>query len=221
MTDASLNIRTFTSPGFGQNGYLVRCEVTGEQIAIDPGGEVAAMADAVAEAGGALAAIVLTHAHMDHIEGVAALVARSPAPIYLHPEDLPLYNAAPHQAAMFGLRMAQPPIPDRELAHGQTLHVGRTRLEVRHAPGHSPGHVVLYSPDAGVAFVGDVVFAGSIGRTDLPGGSFDQLMRSIREQILTLPDGTRLLSGHGPATSVERERRTNPFLISNHPGEYA
>jgi hydroxyacylglutathione hydrolase len=221
MTEALLQVHTFVSSAFGQNAYLVGCTATGEHIAVDPGGEANAMADALEASGAALGGIVLTHAHMDHIEGVAALARRFPAPIHLHPADLPLYRAAGQQAAMFGHRIEEPPPPDRELAGGQTLEVGACRFEVRHVPGHSPGHVLLYSPAAGLAFVGDVVFAGSIGRTDLPGGSFDQLIRSIREQVLTLPDATRLLTGHGPETTVERERGTNPFLIAQHPGRHA
>jgi hydroxyacylglutathione hydrolase len=221
MAAAPLTIRTFTSPLFGQNAYLVRCTATGAQMAIDPGGEAPAMAAAVAEDSGRLSAIVLTHAHMDHIEGVAELVARTSAPIHLHPGDLPLYNAAAQQAAMFGHRIQPPPPPDRELRDGQLLDLGACRLEVRHVPGHSPGHVLLYSSEAGMAFVGDVVFAGSIGRTDLPGGSFDQLMRSIRERVLTLPPETQLLSGHGPASTVAREQATNPFLVPNFPGRHA
>jgi hydroxyacylglutathione hydrolase len=221
MTAAPLIIRTFTSPVFGQNAYLARCAATGEQVAIDPGGEADAMAAVLETASGSLNAILLTHAHMDHIEGVAELVSRAPAPIHLHPSDLPLYRAATQQAAMFGHRIAEPPPPDAELAHGQTIEFGACRFEVRHTPGHSPGHVILYSADAGLAFVGDVVFSGSIGRTDLPGGSFDQLLQSIREQVLTLPDETRLLAGHGPETTVGRERATNPFLAPNHPGRFA
>jgi hydroxyacylglutathione hydrolase len=221
MTTTPLTIRTFTSPIFGQNAYLVQCSTTGDQWAIDPGGEATAMATAIEMGEGRLRAIVLTHAHMDHIEGVAELVGRAPAPIHLHPSDRPLYDAAAQQGAMFGHRIEPPPPPDAELAHGQVLELGACRFEVRHVPGHSPGHVLLYDPVAGVAFVGDVVFAGSIGRTDLPGGSFEALMASIREQVLTLPADTRLFTGHGPETTVERERTTNPFLVADHPGRHA
>jgi hydroxyacylglutathione hydrolase len=220
MTDAKLTVQTFTSPVFGQNAYLARCEATGVQVAIDPGGQAGAMATAVEGGGESLAGILLTHAHLDHIEGVAELARRLPAPIYLHPADRPLYDAAAQQAAMFGHRVSSPPPPDTELADGQVLEVGALTFQVRHAPGHSPGHVLFYSPEAGLAFVGDVVFAGSIGRTDLPGGSFETLMRSIREQVLTLPPSTRLLTGHGPETTVERERATNPFLVPQHPGRH-
>lgn len=220
MTSEPLTIRTFTSNVFGQNAYLVRCDASAEWMAIDPGGEAAAMAAALESAGEPLAAIVLTHAHVDHIEGVAELAERVPAPIHLHPADRPLYDAAAQQAAMFGHRVRTPPPPDHELLPG-SIRVGTCDFEVRHAPGHSPGHVILYSEAARLAFVGDVVFAGSIGRTDLPGGSYQELMRSIRAQVLSLPDETRLFAGHGPVTTVERERIGNPFLTPQHPGRHA
>jgi hydroxyacylglutathione hydrolase len=218
---AAIEIHTFTSKVFGQNAYLVRCGDTGEWVAIDPGGEAAAMADRLEEDGGPLAAVLLTHAHLDHLEGVAELVERVPAPIHLHPADRPLYDAAAQQAAMFGHRIRTPPPPDHELPGTGEFRFGDCVFELRHVPGHSPGHVLLYAASAGAAFVGDVVFAGSIGRTDLPGGDFHQLMRSIREQVLTLPDETRLYSGHGPMTTVERERTGNPFLVPQHPGSMA
>ena len=221
MTDGPLEIRTFTSLIFGENAYLVRCRDGGDWLAVDPGGEAESMAAAVESSGGRLGRVVLTHAHIDHIEGVAALVERLPAPVALHPADRPLYDAAPQQAAMFGHPVPPLPPPDEALEPGTDLVFGRCRLEVRHAPGHSPGHVILYAPDAGVALVGDVIFAGSIGRTDLPGGSLETLMGSIRRQVLTLPDETRLLTGHGPQTTVGRERLTNPFLRPDHPGSLA
>lgn len=218
---SSLSVETFTSTGFGQNGYLARCAATMDWLAIDPGGEAGAMADALERDGGDLSGIVLTHAHVDHIEGVAELAERVPAPIHLHPADRPLYDSVLQQAAMFGQRIRTPPPPDRDLTAGEELTVGECTFQVRHAPGHSPGHVILYCEAAAMAFVGDVIFAGSIGRTDLPGGSYQELMKSIREQVLTLPDHTALYSGHGPVTTVERERAANPFLVPHHPGSRA
>lgn len=216
-----LDIRTFVSPGFGENGYLVRCRETGETVAVDPGAEATAMADAVDRMGAGLNAILLTHAHYDHIEGVARLVARCPTPIHLHSADRPLYDHASEQAALFGLPRLELPPPDAILKAGVPFRFGACALEVRHAPGHSPGHVILHSADAGVAFVGDVVFLGSIGRSDLPGGDFQRLMRSIREEVLTLPDETVLYPGHGPETTVGHERRTNPFLVPQYGGGLA
>ena len=221
MDAGPLTIHTFTSSVFGQNAYLVRCNESAAWWAIDPGGEAASMAELLEEANEPLRAIILTHAHLDHFEGVAELARRVPAPIHLHPADRPLYDAAAQQAAMFGHQLEPPPPPDEEIAPGRPLALDACTFEVRHAPGHAPGHVILYSAAAGVAFVGDVVFQGSIGRTDLPGGSFEQLMQSIREQVLSLPGGTRLLCGHGSVTTVERERETNPFLAPNHPGRMA
>jgi glyoxylase-like metal-dependent hydrolase (beta-lactamase superfamily II) len=147
---------------------------------------------------------------VDHVAGVDALVRAHSIPVHLHPADLPLYEASAQQAAAFGLAMQQPPPPDEHFSNSQRLALTGVELEVRHAPGHSPGGVVLVTE--GRAFVGDCVFAGSIGRTDLPGGDTAELLRSIREQILTLPGDTVLHTGHGPDTNVDREASTNPFL---------
>ena len=168
-----------------------------------------------------LAAILLTHAHLDHIEGVAELVRRTSAPIYMHPGDRRLYDAAALQAAQFGMHVEALPPVDHALSHEQQLDFAALHFQVRHVPGHSPGHVLFYERDAQCAFVGDVVFQGSIGRTDLPGGNFQELMRSIREQVLTLPPATRLYSGHGPPTTVQHEAATNPFLIGHYGGGFA
>ncbi len=212
-----LEIRTFTSQAFSENAYLVRCGEGRSAVAVDPGGEAAAMAEALESDGLELLAVLLTHAHVDHIEGVGELVRRTGAPVYLNPADLPLYGAAGRQAEMFGMRVGALPPVDRALDAGM-LELGDCSFEVRAVPGHSPGHMLLYSAADGVAFVGDVVFQGSIGRSDLPGGDYKQLMRSIREQVLTLPGETRLYSGHGPPTTVETEARTNPFLIPHFGG---
>jgi len=178
---------------------------------IDPGDDARRIIDALDDWGVEPAAILLTHAHLDHIAAVGELVDRYACPIYLHPADLDLYRAAPGQAAMFGLRIGAQPLPDHDLADGQRLRFGPIEFEVLHAPGHSPGGVVLAGHS--VAFVGDCVFFGSIGRTDLPGGDTATLLSSIRERILTLPGDTVLYSGHGPATTVAREAGSNPFLV--------
>ena len=208
----SLHITTVVSDGFGENGYVVRCVETGEYVVIDPGNRVDRFQAIIEESGRAPAGILLTHAHIDHIVGVAALKRATGAPVRLHPADRPLYDAAGGQATMFGMRIEVPPPPDENWTHGEVYRFGACELQVRHVPGHAPGHIVLYSVAAQVAFVGDVVFAGSIGRTDLPGGDFQTLIAGIRAQVLTLPDETTLYPGHGPATTVGAERTSNPFL---------
>lgn len=149
---------------------------------------------------------------MDHVGAVATLRRRWEAPVYLHPADLPLYERAAEHAALFGIQMEPPPPPDRALADGQVIEAAGLRLEVREVPGHSPGGVLFRPEGERVAFVGDAVFAGSIGRTDLPGGDGPTLLASIRDRILTLPPDTVLYTGHGPSTTVDREMTTNPFL---------
>jgi glyoxylase-like metal-dependent hydrolase (beta-lactamase superfamily II) len=215
-----VHVRTFTGGGFGQNAYLTVCGRSA--VAIDPGAAASVMASAIMEERLELEAIVLTHAHVDHIEGVTEVHEVAPeAPIWIHPGALPMYRALPYQAAAFGLRVGAQPEPTHELRHGQRLELGECSLDVRDAPGHAPGHVILVAPDRSFAIVGDVVFQGSIGRTDLPGGDFRTLMKSIREEVLTLPDATVLYSGHGPPTTVGDERMGNPFLVPHYGGELA
>lgn len=218
MSRESLQITTVVSDGFGENGYVVQCTATGELVVIDPGNQVGRFNALLAQAGRAPAGILLTHAHLDHLEGVAALKRATGAPIWLHAADRPLYDAAAQQAAMFGMQVDVPPPPDQSWSHGQTYVFGACELEVRHVPGHAPGHVILYSVASALAFVGDVVFAGSIGRTDLPGGDFQALIDGIRAQVLTLPDDTELYPGHGPTTTVGTERAMNPFLAPQYGG---
>lgn len=211
MIDSRLEVRAVPVGPFQANCFLVR---SGDDIVVvDPGAEpdrIAALLDAWQADP---QAIVLTHAHVDHVGGVAGLVRRYGIPVYVHAADLPLYERASEHGAMFGVPVESPPQPDHWLEHGQNLAFGSIEFEVRHAPGHSPGGVVLVG-DA-EAFVGDCVFAGSIGRTDLPGGDTGTLLSSIRQQILTLPPATTLYSGHGPATTVETEAESNPFVGRN------
>ena len=192
-----------------------------EAVAIDPGGAANAMADFIERSQLQLAAILLTHAHIDHIEGIGKLIRRNEAPVYLHPDDRRFYDNAQLQAVQFGMAIDPLPEVDGALLHGHKLKFGGLGFEVRHVPGHSPGHVLLYAESAHLAFVGDVVFQGSIGRTDLPGGNYQELMRSIRQQVLTLPDNTLLYSGHGPPTTVGQERVSNPFLAPSFGGGLA
>lgn len=209
-------VRTFAGGPFAQNVFLVTCTRTGKAILVDPG---AATPDALAEArrqGTQIELIVLTHSHLDHVDGVARAKRETGAPVLIHREAETMYHAAPQQAQMFGVRAEAPPPVDGYLEPGEPVKFGECELEVRYTPGHAPGHVTLVGE--GYAIVGDVVFRGSIGRTDLPGGDFQRLMRSIREEVLTLPDETTLYSGHGPDTTVGFERVANPFLVPHYGG---
>jgi hydroxyacylglutathione hydrolase len=209
-------VRSFTGGAFGENTYLVSCVRSSAGILVDPGAAAAAALDAADEAGIRVERIVLTHAHLDHVEGVPLARERTGAPVSLHPDDRELYDAAPLQAGWFGMQFAPLAPPDDALDEGEPVRFGECSLEVRLAPGHAPGHVILVGD--GVALVGDVIFAGSIGRTDLPGGDLATLMRSIRERVLTLPDETVLHTGHGPDTTVGHERRSNPFVTGVYGG---
>ena len=215
-----LNVRSFIAPGFGENAYLAWRDSVYDAVAVDPGNSIPSILRALEDEKLQLAAILLTHAHLDHIEGVARLVRETAAPVYLHPADRFLYDHATQQALQFGMRMDTPPPVNHALQHGQLLEIGRVKYEVRHVPGHSPGHVIFYVADAQCAFVGDVVFQGSIGRTDLPGGDFMELLGAIRAHVLSLSDDVELYPGHGPQTNVGHERATNPFLIPHYGGGF-
>jgi hydroxyacylglutathione hydrolase len=195
------------------NSFIVADTVRNEAVVIDPAWDGQIIAAEAQRRGWRIAAIWLTHAHFDHIAGAAGIShqVQPLPPVALHPSDLPLWEAQ-GGAPFFGMRIDPGPRPTVSLAHGQSLHVGGYAFEVRHAPGHTPGHVVFYCASEKLVFCGDVIFRSSIGRTDLPGGSYKTLLNSIQTQILTLPDPTRLLSGHGPETTVGQERLENPFL---------
>lgn len=201
---------TLTNGAFLENCYLVADPASREAAIVDPGEEVDLFRARLGHEGWTLRAIWLTHAHMDHVAGVAALRADGATPIHLHPADRSLYDHVAEQGAMFGLRLAPPPPPDRELSDGQTVRVGSCAFRVIHTPGHTPGGVSLVGH--GLAFVGDTLFAGSIGRTDLPGGDITALLSSIHEKLFALPDATVVHSGHGPATTIGAEKKDNPFV---------
>ncbi|MFV2072093.1 MAG: MBL fold metallo-hydrolase [Thermoanaerobaculales bacterium] len=188
----------------------------GELVVIDPGAEGARIAERVRASGLNPTMILHTHGHLDHAGGTTELVRELPPglPVGLHPDELQLYDNLATQAQMFGLEVEAAPEPDLWLEHGQELAVGGLRLEIRHTPGHSPGSVcfVVSGGKPPLVIVGDVLFAGSIGRTDLMGGSFPTLEQSIREQLYTLPDETIVVCGHGPDTTIGREKTTNPFV---------
>ena len=207
---ARADVITLTNGAFAENAYILVDREAGAAVLIDPGEEAELFLRRLASERLALEAIWLTHAHADHILGVGRVLREKPVPLYLHPADRSLYDGLPDQGAWLGFRAAAPPPPDHELADGQQLSVGDLRVEVRHVPGHTPGHVAFLGH--GIALVGDVLFAGSVGRTDLPGGDTQALLASIRRHLLPLPDETIVYPGHGPQTTIGRERRTNPFL---------
>jgi len=198
-----------TVGAFEENSYLVIDEATNRAVFVDPGDEPDRLLAMLRESGASLDAIWLTHAHLDHIGGVAGIKRHHRVPVYLHPADLPLYNRAAAQAAMYGLPFEQPAPPDRELADGDSVSVGSLAFDVMHVPGHAPGHVVFHHDD--VVFGGDLLFAGSIGRTDLP-LSDPASMESSLLRICELDDATVVHPGHGPSTTIGQERASNPFL---------
>jgi len=204
-----MKVSAFTVGAFQENTYLVVDEDGRQCVLIDPGAEGERLVKAVRASGATLVAIWLTHAHLDHVGAVAAVKRAFDVPIYLHPLDRPLYDRADRQAAAYGLPFEQPPAPDRELAEGEDVMLGDLTFEVMHVPGHAPGHVVFHCEN--IAFVGDLIFAGSIGRTDLPGSNPQDMTDSL-ERAATLSPDTVLYPGHGPATTMERELASNPFL---------
>jgi glyoxylase-like metal-dependent hydrolase (beta-lactamase superfamily II) len=208
-----MQILTFELGPALTNAYLLADEASQEAVVVDPAWDGLHILAAAQEHGWHISQLWFTHAHFDHIGGAAALVngLKPPPSLGLHPGDLPLWRAE-GGAPLFGFHIETPPEPDVQLAHGQHLQLGSLQFEVRHAPGHTPGHVLFYCATEGVIFCGDVIFAGSIGRTDLPGGDYATLLHSIRSQVLSLPADTRLLSGHGEGTTVAWEQRWNPFL---------
>jgi hydroxyacylglutathione hydrolase len=200
---------------FAARCVVLGCETTDQAVVVDPGFEPDVVTGAIRHAGLQPTAIVLTHAHFDHACGVAAVKGEFPsAAIMLHADDLPLYQNLPGQGRLFGFSAPEAVAWDALLRDGQRIAVGRESLLVRHCPGHSPGHIVLLGEgaDPPLAVVGDVLFAGSVGRTDLWGGSFVQLEKSIREVLYRLPDATRVIPGHGPETTIAAEKRDNPFV---------
>ena len=204
-------VKTLSVGPLQTNCYIVGCEKTKQAAIIDPGDEAGRILDAVREAGLTVTHVLLTHAHFDHIGAADEVVKASGAPLALHAGDLPLLQSG-GGALIFDIQ--PPPIPAavNSLAAGQAIGVGELTLRVLHTPGHTPGHVTFYVPDEGAIFDGDVLFAGGIGRADLPGSDFEALLRSIGEQLMTLPDDTVVYPGHGPATTIGRERQSNPWL---------
>lgn len=208
-----LKYQTVPVTPFQQNCSILWCDRTMKAAVVDPGGELDRLIAAAQALGVSLEQIWLTHAHIDHAGGTGELARRLALPIVgPHPGDQFWIDGLVQQSAMFGFPPAEPFTPTRWLHDGDTVTLGEETLTVRHCPGHTPGHVVFHSATAGRAFVGDVLFAGSIGRTDFPGGNHEQLIASITERLWPMGDATVFIPGHGPESSFGRERRSNPYV---------
>lgn len=193
-----------------ENAYIVEHVPSRKAAVVDPGDEGEEILSRIAERGITLDKILLTHGHFDHVGAVRTLRERTGARVHVHAEEVERMRTAGRQGGMFGLSVQNPPAPDVLVREGDVVELGDQEFRVLHTPGHTPGHVTFLAGE--MAFVGDLIFAGSIGRTDLPGGSYDDLIRAVREKIFTLPDRTVLFPGHGPATTVGEEKRSNPFF---------
>ena len=207
--NSPMKIRSLTVGEFAENTYLVADESLGDAVLVDPGAEPARIVRLVESSGVTLRAIWLTHAHIDHIGGIAGVKRRWDVPVYMHPADAPVYAFGERAAAAYGIEFDVPPPPDRELAEGDVVRVGDLAFDVWHVPGHAPGHVVFLAD--GVMLGGDLLFAGSIGRVDLPLCDPLAMQRSL-DRLSALSDATSVRPGHGPATTLGVERQTNPFL---------
>jgi hydroxyacylglutathione hydrolase len=209
-----LEIVSFTLGPAQTNAYLVADSETKETAVIDPSWDGHIILEAAQKRGWRIAHLWYTHAHFDHIGGAAAIADAPGGPlplVALHPNDHVLWRAG-GGGALFGFDIDPGPEPTIDFVHGMKLLLGNVEFEIRFTPGHTPGHCILYVPASDVCFCGDLIFSGSVGRTDFPGGDWDALVKSIKEQVFTLPDDTRLLSGHGPETTVGEEKRSNPFV---------
>jgi glyoxylase-like metal-dependent hydrolase (beta-lactamase superfamily II) len=196
-----------------QNCSLIWCESTMRGALIDPGGDAELLFIAARDEGVTLEKVLLTHGHLDHVGAAGEIAAQLGIPVEgPHRADAFWLEALPTQAGWLGMAHTEPLAPQRWLDQGDTVTVGNLLLEVLHCPGHTPGHVVFYQREAKVAFVGDVLFRGSIGRTDLPQGNHADLLRAIRERLLPLGDEVEFVPGHGPMSTLGHERRTNPYL---------
>jgi hydroxyacylglutathione hydrolase len=197
---------------FQENCYVVGDEETGAGAIVDPGDEAARIALAVEQTNLEISQILITHTHIDHVGAVASLVDEYSCQVLMHAEAEPMLGQLPTQAMMMGLRFGEVPTVDRHIEDEEVIELGGLQLRSLYTPGHAPGHIAFYIESEGLLLSGDALFAGSVGRVDLPGGSMEVLMRSIEERLLTLPDETRVYPGHGPETTVGNERVHNPFL---------
>ncbi|MGA2571351.1 MAG: MBL fold metallo-hydrolase [Terracidiphilus sp.] len=207
-------LESFPVGPLASNCTILGDEESGEAIVVDPGDEVSRIYGRLAELGLTLKQILVTHAHIDHMGGAVQLKRLTGAPIFMNEKDLPLLQLIPTQASWLGLPAPETAPPDEGLRDGQIVGLERYPAQVLQTPGHTQGSVCLYFAPLKLLIAGDTLFAGSIGRTDLPGGNFEQILRSLRSRLLALPDETRVLTGHGPETTIGQERATNPFLQS-------
>jgi hydroxyacylglutathione hydrolase len=205
-------IEMLTVSPFQENCYVIGDEESMTGAIIDPGDEAARIALTVERVGLEISQIIVTHSHIDHVGAVAQLVDEYMCPVLMHNEAEAMLKTVPQQAMMMGMRFGKVPKVDRHIGDEEILEVGSLRLRSLYTPGHAPGHLAFLVEDEDTVFSGDALFAGSVGRVDLPGGSMEVLMQSISERLLILPDETRVLSGHGPETTIGRERVSNPFL---------
>lgn len=219
MRENNFFIETFPVGPLQCNCTILACERTGEAVVVDPGDDAEEIVQKIKERGFTVKALLHTHAHFDHILGTADVQQAVSGDILLHKDDLFLYEALPQQAQLIGLHIQAlksntPPAPVKAyIEDGDPLDFIQWGGKVIHTPGHTPGSVCFYFPQLNVLFSGDTLFFGSIGRTDLPGGDFRQIMASIKEKLLVLPEETKVIPGHGPTTMLGKEKRTNPFVL--------
>ena len=194
------------------NCFVIGCEETKEGIVVDPGAEVEKILAAVRRHGLAVKKVINTHGHFDHVGGNGELLAVTGATLHIHENDVRLLSRAAETAAMYGISGTNSPLPDGHLEDGMEISFGTCTLRVLHTPGHTPGGCCLHFAAQGIVITGDTLFADSVGRTDLPGGSHATLIASIQQKLLVLPDATTVYPGHGPSSTVGREKRHNPYL---------
>jgi len=213
MTEPLLRVAIVPVTAFQQNCSVLRCERTGRGAVVDPGGEVDRILEAAQEMDVSIEKILVTHGHLDHVGAVGALAGQLGVPVEgPHREDRFWIDALAEQGRMFGFPASNPFTPERWLEEGDVVQFGEVRMDVHHCPGHTPGHVVFFHAPSRLAIVGDVLFRGSIGRTDFPRGDHGTLIDSIRGRLFPLGDDVRFIPGHGPTSTIGHERRTNPFV---------
>jgi glyoxylase-like metal-dependent hydrolase (beta-lactamase superfamily II) len=209
---AAMKLRLLSVGPIACNCAIVACAETGQAAVIDPGGDPERILAAVREMAVEVKTLLHTHGHFDHILATREVAEATGAKVAIHGSDRPMYEDLPGQGRMFGFSTTRPPAPDQILTGGETISVGSLSAAVIHTPGHTPGSVGFHFQADGILFAGDTLFAESIGRTDLPGGSFSDILESIQGKLYLLPGDTRVIPGHGPETTIAREREDNPFV---------